>query len=141
MAGIFALKDAFKKAGPILLEPIMKVEVTTPSDYQGEIVGDISRRRGTIEAIDSKNNQVVVECPRCRWPRNVRLCDGDPVAVEGPRILFHGTGNLRTGAQQRVDHDFGFGQKQAGGTDGKPDVTSLNRYIIITLDRQAVAEI
>jgi elongation factor G len=38
----------------------MKVEVTTPSDYQGEIVGDISRRRGTIEAIDSKNNQVVV---------------------------------------------------------------------------------
>jgi len=47
MAGIFALKDAFKKAGPILLEPIMKVEATTPSDYQGDIVGDISRRRGT----------------------------------------------------------------------------------------------
>ena len=60
MAGIFALKDAFKKAGPILLEPIMKVEATTPSDYQGDIVGDISRRRGAIENIDAKFGQVAV---------------------------------------------------------------------------------
>ena len=60
MAGIFALKDAFKKAGPILLEPIMKVEATTPSEYQGDIVGDISRRRGAIENIDSKFGQVAV---------------------------------------------------------------------------------
>ena len=60
MAGIFALKDAFKKAGPILLEPIMKVQVTTPSDYQGDIVGDISRRRGHIENIDAKSGQVAV---------------------------------------------------------------------------------
>jgi len=60
MAGIFALKDAFKKASPILLEPIMKVEVTTPSEYQGDIVGDISRRRGHIENIDSKQGQVIV---------------------------------------------------------------------------------
>jgi len=60
MAGIFALKDAFKKAGPILLEPIMKVEATTPSEYQGDIVGDISRRRGAIDNIDSKSGQVIV---------------------------------------------------------------------------------
>ncbi|NDA68536.1 MAG: elongation factor G, partial [Verrucomicrobia bacterium] len=60
MAGIFALKDAFKNAGPIILEPIMKVEVTTPSDYQGDLVGDISRRRGAIQNIDSKAGQVVV---------------------------------------------------------------------------------
>jgi len=60
MAGIFALKDAFKKAGPILLEPIMKVEATTPSEYQGDIVGDISRRRGHIENIDAKSGQVSV---------------------------------------------------------------------------------
>ena len=60
MAGIFALKDAFKKAGPILLEPIMKVEATTPTEYQGDIVGDISRRRGTIENIDSKQGQAIV---------------------------------------------------------------------------------
>jgi elongation factor G len=60
MAGIFALKDAFKKASPILLEPIMKVEVTTPSEYQGDLVGDISRRRGNIQNIESKSGQVIV---------------------------------------------------------------------------------
>jgi elongation factor G len=60
MAGIFALKDAFKKAGPILLEPIMKVECTTPSEYQGDLVGDISRRRGAIQNIDAKAGQVIV---------------------------------------------------------------------------------
>jgi elongation factor G len=47
-------------AGPILLEPVMKVEVTTPAEYQGEIVGDISRRRGTIQSIDTKSGQVIV---------------------------------------------------------------------------------
>jgi elongation factor G len=60
MAGIFALKDAFKKANPIILEPIMKVEVTTPAEYQGDLVGDISRRRGKINQIDTKANQTIV---------------------------------------------------------------------------------
>ena len=49
MAGIFALKDAAKKANVILLEPIMKVEVTTPDEYQGDLLGDINRRRGIIK--------------------------------------------------------------------------------------------
>jgi len=60
MAGIFAVKDAFKKAGPILLEPIMKVEVTTPDEYQGDLLGDINRRRGTIFGIDAKNGQTIL---------------------------------------------------------------------------------
>jgi len=60
MAGIFALKDAFKKASPILLEPIMKVEVATPGEYQGDLVGDISRRRGNIQNIEAKAGQVIV---------------------------------------------------------------------------------
>jgi elongation factor G len=60
MAGIFALKDAFKKASPILLEPIMKVEVTTPDEYQGDLLGDINRRRGTIIGIDAKAGQTVL---------------------------------------------------------------------------------
>ena len=46
MAAIFAVKDAFKKAKPILLEPIMKVENITPEEYQGDIMGDLNRRRG-----------------------------------------------------------------------------------------------
>jgi len=60
MAGIFALKDAFKKANPILLEPIMKVEVTTPDEYQGDLLGDISRRRGHIVNIEAKNGQTIL---------------------------------------------------------------------------------
>jgi elongation factor G len=55
MAGIFALKDAFKKANPILLEPIMKVEVNTPDEYQGDLLGDINRRRGRISGIEAKS--------------------------------------------------------------------------------------
>jgi elongation factor G len=60
MAGIFALKDAFKKAGPILLEPIMKVECTTPDEYQGDLIGDITRRRGHIINIEAKQGQTIV---------------------------------------------------------------------------------
>jgi elongation factor G len=60
MAGIFAMKDAFKKAGPILLEPIMKVEVTTPDEYQGDLLGDINRRRGVINGIEAKLGQTVL---------------------------------------------------------------------------------
>ena len=60
MAGIFALKDAFKKAGPVLLEPIMKVECTTPDEYQGDLIGDITRRRGHIVNIEAKHGQTVV---------------------------------------------------------------------------------
>src|SRR5438128_9341909 len=55
MACIFALKDAAKKAHPILLEPIMKVEVTTPDEYQGDLLGDLNRRRGRIVSIEVKN--------------------------------------------------------------------------------------
>ena len=60
MAGIFALKDAFKKAAPILLEPIMKVEVTTPDEYQGDLLGDINRRRGVINGIEAKQGQTIL---------------------------------------------------------------------------------
>jgi elongation factor G len=60
MAGIFAFKDAMKKANPILLEPIMKVEVTTPDEYQGDIMGDINRRRGQIQGMESKGNATIV---------------------------------------------------------------------------------
>lgn len=54
MAGIFAFRDAMAKAKPQLLEPVMKVEVETPEEYQGDIVGDINRRRGVIQGIETK---------------------------------------------------------------------------------------
>jgi elongation factor G len=60
MAGIFALKDAVKKANPILLEPIMKVEVTTPGEYQGDLLGDLTRRRGKILNIEAKDSTTIL---------------------------------------------------------------------------------
>ncbi|MBR5606198.1 MAG: elongation factor G [Verrucomicrobia bacterium] len=54
MAGIFALKDAAKNANPIVLEPVMKVEVSTPDEYQGDLLGDLSRRRGKVSSIEAK---------------------------------------------------------------------------------------
>ena len=60
MAGIFAFKDAMKAAKPILLEPIMGVEVTTPEEYQGDLIGDINRRRGRINGMESKNAACII---------------------------------------------------------------------------------
>jgi len=60
MAGIFAVKEAAKKANPILLEPIMKVEVTTPDEYQGDLLGDLTRRRGKIVHIEAKDATTIV---------------------------------------------------------------------------------
>jgi len=54
MAGILAMKDAAKKCNAIILEPIMKVEVGTPADYMGDVIGDISSRRGQIQGSEEK---------------------------------------------------------------------------------------
>src|ERR1700756_4517157 len=60
LAAIFAMKDAFKKATSILLEPIMKVECVTPDEYQGDIMGDLNRRRGRIINMETKNLATLV---------------------------------------------------------------------------------
>ena len=61
LAAIFAVKDGFKKAKAILLEPIMKVEVETPEDYQGDIMGDLSRRRAALNGTEMKTVNVSVQ--------------------------------------------------------------------------------
>ncbi len=60
MAAIFAMKDGFKQGKPILLEPIMKVENITPEEYQGDICGDLSRRRGSIHNIESRSGLAII---------------------------------------------------------------------------------
>lgn len=60
MAAILGMRDAFKNADPILLEPVMEVEVTTPEDYQGDIMGDLNRRRGQIQEIENKPTHAVL---------------------------------------------------------------------------------
>jgi elongation factor G len=54
IAGSMALKEAARKAGPVLLEPIMEVEVVTPEDFLGDVIGDLNGRRGRIEKMDTR---------------------------------------------------------------------------------------
>jgi elongation factor G len=60
IAGSMGFKEGFRKAKPVLLEPIMKVEVVTPEDYYGDIVGDLSRRRGQIVGMEESPSGKVV---------------------------------------------------------------------------------
>ncbi len=60
IAGSLAFKDAMQKAGEVLLEPIMKVEVTMPEEYMGDVIGDINARRGRIEGMDDVGNGKIV---------------------------------------------------------------------------------
>jgi len=61
MASIFAFKDACRNAGAVILEPVMKVEITTPEDYMGSVVGDVSSRRGQIEQMSDRGNLKVID--------------------------------------------------------------------------------
>jgi elongation factor G len=60
IAGSMAFKEAARRAGPVLLEPVMKVEVVTPSDYMGDVIGDLSSRRGKIQGMDQRNEAQVI---------------------------------------------------------------------------------
>ena len=60
IAGSMAFKDAMRKASPVLMEPYMKVEVTTPEDYLGDVMGDISSRRGRVEGFSDRSGVKIV---------------------------------------------------------------------------------
>ncbi len=61
IAGSMAFQEAFKKADPVLLEPIMKVEVTTPESFMGDVVGDLSSKRGQIESMGERGQVKVID--------------------------------------------------------------------------------
>ncbi|MEU7764103.1 elongation factor G [Nocardia sp. NPDC049190] len=61
IAGSQALKEAARKAGPVILEPLMAVEVITPEDYMGEVIGDLNSRRGQIQAMEERSGARVVK--------------------------------------------------------------------------------
>jgi elongation factor G len=60
IAGSMAFKDGMKKADPVLLEPIMRVEVTVPEEYMGDVLGDINSRRGKIEGMEARSGAQVI---------------------------------------------------------------------------------
>ena len=61
LAAKMAYKASTAKAKPILLEPIMKMEIVTPEDYMGEIIGDLNKRRGQVEGMESKSGSRVIK--------------------------------------------------------------------------------
>jgi elongation factor G len=79
IAGSMILKEAVRRADPVLLEPVMAVEVRTPEDYMGEVIGDLNSRRGQIHAMEdvtgAKVIRAVCHCRRC----------SDTLATCGPR--------------------------------------------------------
>lgn len=62
IAGSMCFREGARKAAPVLLEPIMKVEITTPEDYMGDVVGDINRRRGVIQGMDDTAAGKTLSC-------------------------------------------------------------------------------
>ena len=74
IAGSMGFKEGFRKAKPVLLEPIMKVEVVTPEEYSGDVIGDLNRRRGQItghgrHAVRQGRSPPKCRCPRCSATR------------------------------------------------------------------------
>ena len=90
IAGSMAFKEAAKKAGLGLIEPIMKLEVTTPDDYLGDVMGDISSRRGRVQSMDSRPGVQVVTA-------NVPLAS-----------MFGYAGDLRSATQGRATFSMEF---------------------------------
>jgi elongation factor G len=90
IAGSMALQEAAKKAGVKLLEPMMEVEVTTPEDYMGDVIGDLNSRRGQIESMNQRGNARVVK------------------AVVPMSEMFGYVGDLRSKTQGRAVYSMQF---------------------------------
>jgi elongation factor G len=90
VAGSIALKEAASKAKPVLLEPVMAVEVTTPEDYMGDVIGDLNSRRGQIQAMEERSGSRVVKA-------HVPLSE-----------MFGYVGDLRSKTQGRANYSMQF---------------------------------
>ncbi len=95
IAGSMALKEAAKKAKPQLLEPVMEVEVVTPEDYMGDVIGDLNSRRGQVEGMEQRGNAQVI---RARVPL---------------AQMFGYVGDLRSRTQGRATYTMQFDSYQA----------------------------
>jgi elongation factor G len=90
IAGSMAMKEAARKAGPVLLEPLMAVEVTTPEDYMGDVIGDLNSRRGQIQAMEERAGTRVVK------------------ALVPLSEMFGYVGDLRSRTQGRANYSMQF---------------------------------
>jgi hypothetical protein len=97
IAGSMALEDAFKNSDPILLEPIMKVEVSTPDEFMGDVIGDLSSKRAALG-------------------RTFRICHQIKISYPGPRQLLYGTITLRGSTEKYLRHSCCQSRKNYNGS-------------------------
>ena len=90
VAGSLALKEAAKRAKPVLMEPVFAVEVTAPEDYVGDVIGDLMRRRGHVEGQERRGNAIIVTA-------HVPLSE-----------MFGYVGDLRSNTQGRASYSMQF---------------------------------
>ena len=90
IAGSMAFKEAARKANPVLLEPVMAVEVTTPEDFMGDVIGDLNSRRGQIQAMDERAGARIIR------------------AVVPLSEMFGYVGDLRSRTQGRASYTMQF---------------------------------
>jgi elongation factor G len=95
IAGSMALKEAARRAKPQLLEPVMEVEVVTPEDYMGDVIGDLNSRRGQVEGMEQRGNAQVIRAKV-------------PLAQ-----MFGYVGDLRSRTQGRATYTMQFDSYQA----------------------------
>ncbi|TFG71134.1 MAG: elongation factor G, partial [Solirubrobacterales bacterium] len=90
IAGSMAIQEGAKRAKPVLLEPVMDVEVVTPEDFLGDVIGDLSRRRGKVEGQEQRGNALVVN------------------AIVPLSEMFGYVGDLRSATQGRASYTMQF---------------------------------
>jgi elongation factor G len=90
IAGSMAIQEAAKRAKPVLLEPVMDVEVVTPEEFLGDVIGDLSRRRGKLAGQEPRGNALVVDA-------TVPLSE-----------MFGYVGDLRSATQGRAAYTMQF---------------------------------
>jgi elongation factor G len=90
IAGSMAFKEGARKAGPVILEPMMAVKVTTPEDFMGDVIGDLNSRRGQIQAMEERSGARVVR------------------ALVPLSEMFGYVGDLRSRTQGRASYSMQF---------------------------------
>ncbi|MFL6173037.1 MAG: elongation factor G, partial [Marmoricola sp.] len=90
IAGSMAFKEAARRAGPVLMEPVMAVEVTTPEDFMGDVIGDINSRRGQMQSMDERSGSRII------------------TALVPLSEMFGYVGDLRSKTQGRASYSMQF---------------------------------
>ena len=106
LAGGMAFKAAAQKASPVVMEPVMKVEVTTPEEYMGDVIGDISSKRGMIEEMTDRGTAKIV---RAKVPLSE---------------MFGYVNNLRSMSQGRAAYSMEFSHYQEVPKNVEADIIS-----------------